>query len=64
MKKARTIAITKSEYIRLSAIHFGNEILEMLYGDEQKTRRTLGLCMLAMAAAFLLSNKAPLVCGV
>lgn len=63
MSKARAISLKYSYYLQQKAVSYFNEVIDVLYGDESKTRRTLGLCMLAMAFGFLLANQAPLACG-
>lgn len=40
-----------------------DKTIEFLYGDEIRTRRTLGTCVLMLMLAFFLQLAAPLACG-
>lgn len=49
--------------IKETTTHYFHELVDLLYGTDARTQRTLGLCMLSMAFGFLLSTQAPMVCG-
>jgi len=56
-------ATTRFDYVKSQITHTLEMAMDFLYGDDAKTRRTLALCALAMATAFILQTASPMMCS-
>lgn len=63
MSKTHAAEMGLALKIKETTTHYFHELVDLLYGTDARTQRTLGLCMLSMAFGFLLSTQAPMVCG-